>query len=304
MVISMTGFGSSIISLPIIDTGTGSTQTMQVSLTLKTLNSRFFEVNCRLPTSLSFLETELIRYFKNELNRGTVQFTIYMSSPSLLTGVVEPALSTIEGYLTALTTIQKKFSLKGTIEIGDFMHLPNIFETKDTPLEKETVDLLWTAIHSLTKKCQDSRIQEGASLSKDLNERIAAMTQLHAELAPRAKEFMEHKKKQLIENLRAVLVDVSSELTAESQISAIYNQLERIDIHEELVRFSTHLDSLSTVLASPDISKGKKIDFILQELFRETNTIASKCSDAHISSLAISIKVELEKARKQAQNLV
>lgn len=304
MVISMTGFSSANISIPIKDAVSGSGQTIQASLTLKTLNSRFFETSCRLPNSLSFFETELIRYFKNEFMRGTIQFTIYMSSPSLLTGVVEPALPTVEGYLSALNTIKKKFSLEGAIEIGDVMHLPNIFETKEAPLEQETVDLLWKAIHDLTKKCQEARIQEGVSLAKDLKERIDSMAHHMAQLEPRAKEFIEQKKNQLIENLRAILLDVSSELSAESQISSIFNQLERIDIHEELVRFTAHLDSLKEVLESSEISKGKKVDFILQELFRETNTIASKCSDAQISNYAISIKVELEKAREQAQNIV
>ena len=107
---------------------------------------------------------------------------------------------------------------------------------------------------------------------------------------------MAAKKVQLLDNLRTVLSDVSSELTAESQISAIYNQLERIDIHEEIVRYNTHLETLDEILTSKKISHGKKLDFTLQELFRETNTIASKCSDAGISGLAISIKVELEKA--------
>ena len=87
MIISMTGFSSAIITLPIVDAATGSVQDVQVSLTLKTLNSRFFEASCRLPTSLSFLETELIKYFKTEFHRGTIQFTLDMSSPSSLTGI-------------------------------------------------------------------------------------------------------------------------------------------------------------------------------------------------------------------------
>jgi uncharacterized protein (TIGR00255 family) len=300
----MTGFSSAIITLPIEDAHTGTVYNVQVSLTLKTLNSRFFEATCRLPTSLSFLETELIKYFKQEFHRGTIQFTLYMSSPSMLTGTIEPAHATIQGYLSALEKIQQECNLKGDITLRDLMLLPNIFETRDTPLAEATVERIWEEIHALTKKCNDARMLEGKALEKDLRERVQSIRALMNTLAPRALEANEHKKKQLIDNLRIMLSEVSSELTAESQIAAIYNQLERSDIHEEIVRFTTHLTTLDEILVSSEISHGKKLDFTLQEIFRETNTIAAKCSDAVISGLAISIKVELEKAREQAQNII
>ena len=304
MTTSMTGFSSAIITVPITDATTGQKQDVQVSLTLKTLNSRFFEASCRLPTSLSFLETELIKHFKKEFHRGTVQFTIYMSTPSALTGVIKPALSTVRGYLSALETIKKECNLEGDITIRDLVLLENIFETKETPLSEDTVKRLWKEINILTEKCNDVRKEEGKALEQDLRNRASLIRGYIKELEPRAQEVMENKKKQLLENLRTMLKDVSSELTAESQISATYNQLEKLDIHEEIVRFNTHLDTLDKILTSPEVSKGKKLDFTLQELFRETNTIASKCADAQISGLAISIKVELEKAREQAQNIV
>ncbi len=300
----MTGFSSAIITLPIADAATGSAHDVQVSLTLKSLNSRFFEASCRLPTSLSFLETELIRYFKNEFHRGTIQFTIYMSSPSALTGIIEPAISTVRGYLTALEKIKKECHVQGEVTLRDLISLNNIFEMKEAPLSEETLEQLWKEIRALTKKCNEARNLEGKSLEHDLSERVRHIRNLINILEPRALEAMALKKKQLLDNLRALLSDVSSELTAESQISAIYNQMERMDIHEEIVRFNTHLATLDEILTSQEISHGKKLDFTLQELFRETNTIASKCSDAIISGLAISIKVELEKAREQAQNII
>jgi len=304
MIVSMTGFSSAIITLPIRDSNTGTEQNVQLSLTLKTLNSRFFELNCRLPACLTFLETELIKYFKKELHRGTVQFTIYMSSPSALSGGIEPAFSTVRGYIEALETIKKECKIEGTVTIQDLVHLGNIFETKESPLPEATLELLWKEIRGLTAKCIEVREAEGRSLEKDLRERARLLTTYLKTLVPTALEAMTVKKEQLLENLRALLKDVGSEVSAESQIAATYNQLERIDIHEEIVRFTTHLDTLEEILSSPEISLGKKLDFTLQELFRETNTIASKCSDAKISGIAISIKVELEKAREQVQNII
>ncbi len=304
MIISMTGFSSAIISLPIKDQTTGTEHQVQLSMTLKTLNSRFFEVHCRIPTSLGFLETEMIKYFKKEFHRGTVQFTIYMSSPSALTSAIEPALSTVRGYISALEKIQKECNIPGSIAISDLVGLDNIFEKKDTPLSEETIDQLRKEIHTLAKKCVLVRLEEGKSLEKDIKERIELLHRYMAELEPRALEVMTNKKTQLLENLKKLLQEVAPDIKPESQISATYNQLEKLDIHEEIVRYKTHLETLDKILISPDTINGKKIDFTLQELFRETNTIASKCSDAQISGLAISIKVELEKAREQAQNIV
>ena len=304
MIISMTGFSSAIISLPIKDQTTGTEHEVQLSMTLKTLNSRFFEVNCRIPTSLGFLETEMIKHFKKEFHRGTVQFTIYMSSPSALTGAIEPALSTVRGYIAALEKIQSECKLPGSVTIRDLVALDNIFEKKDTPLSETTIDLLRKEIHTLAENCLQVRIEEGASLEKDIKERLSLLHKYMGELEPRALEVTAKKKAQLLENLKNLLKEVAPESTPESHIAATYNQLEKLDIHEEVVRFNTHLETLDKILISSEIINGKKIDFTLQELFRETNTIASKCSDATISSLAISIKVELEKAREQAQNIV
>jgi uncharacterized protein (TIGR00255 family) len=300
----MTGFSSAIITLPIVDARTGTVHDAQVSVTLKTLNSRFFETSCRLPSSLSSLETELIKYFKQEFIRGTIHFTLYMSSPSGLTGTIEPSLSTVRAYIGALESIKKACNIQGDIRVSDLLTLPNIFETKETSLSQTTIEYLWKEIHALTKKCNEARILEGTSVEQDLRERLEILRKLITTLEPRALEAMALKKKQLLDNLRTLLSDISSELTAESQISAIYNQLERMAIHEEISRFNTHLTTLDKILTSSEISHGKKLDFTLQELFRETNTIASKCNDAIISDLAISIKVELEKAREQAQNIV
>jgi uncharacterized protein (TIGR00255 family) len=227
-----------------------------------------------------------------------------MSSPSALTGVIEPSLSTVKGYLAAFKKIQQECNVPGTVTIADLVALENIFETKDTPLSQATIDRLWQEIKTLTEKCALARIEEGKALDIDLKERVALLKKYMTELEPRALEVTKQKKEQLMESLRVLLKEAAPDLIPESHIAVTYNQLERLDIHEEIVRFKMHLDSLEKTLTSPDIIKGKKLDFTLQELFREVNTIGSKCSDAHISGLAISIKVELEKAREQVQNIV
>lgn len=121
-----------------------------------------------------------------------------------------------------------------------------------------------------------------------------------APIEPRAAKVLEMRKATLLDSLKSII----NEDNKEQQLMAISQQLDRMDIHEELQRFTTHLDNLEKVINDSDREKGKKLDFIMQELFREINTLAAKCADSEISSHAINIKVELEKAREQAQNIV
>lgn len=305
MLRSMTGFSSTILTIPRKTAESGlPEQPLQLSMSLKTLNSRFFECTCKLPYSLSFLETDLIKFFRSKLYRGNVLFMIHVSDPSALTGTIEPSIAAVHGYLHAIDRIKEMYPLSGTITINDLITLPNIFETLETPLEQSTIDRIMAAIEELTARVQEVRIKEGKALAKDLESRIAVIQSYFEKLEPRAHIVMEQKKEQLFATLKTALTETRQETASDAQTTLIYNQLERMDIHEEIVRFKTHLESLLAIIKADDIESGKKIDFTLQELFREINTIASKCSDTVISALAINVKVELEKSREQTQNIV
>src|SRR5262245_19314415 len=125
MLRSMTGFSSTILTLPrktreslVPGVPATSEQPLQLSMTLKTLNSRFFECICRVPYSLSFLETDLIKYFKSKLYRGNVVFTVHMSDPSALTGSIEPSFAAVHGYMNAIERIKQTSSLAGSLTIS------------------------------------------------------------------------------------------------------------------------------------------------------------------------------------------
>ena len=304
MIISMTGFSSRIITITQTPPMGGPSQELYLTLSLKTLNSRFFETTCKLPYSLAFLETELIKYFKKRMVRGTVNFSLYLSSPAALTGTIEPALATIKGYIDSCSTIKKTFKLEGELSLPDLLALPNIFETREAPVDKELIEKIMAAIADLTDECVRTRLEEGKSLEKDLLERVAHAQAFMHELEPHTKTVIAQKKEHLFATLKTLLQETHQEAISDAQTMYIYNQLERMDIHEEIVRFNNHLKSIKAIIASPEQESGKRLDFTLQELFREINTVASKCQDSFISNLAINIKVELEKAREQVQNIV
>lgn len=309
-VLSMTGFSSAILSVPLLvpsdaQAGTSSKSvSLQITVTLKSLNSRFFESTCKLPYALTHLETEIIKILKSKLHRGNIYFTLHMTNPHALTCVVEPSMGAIAGYISAIKHIQNNFNIAGQVTISDVIGLPHIFQTQDQQFDVTTTDFVLKAVNQLVDELYSTRLKEGEALAKDMHGRIANIRTALAKLEPRAIFVMEQKKQQILQNLEQLAQNAEENKNLELQKLTAYSQFEKLDIHEELVRFKTHAENLETTLNSKDIEKGKKLDFTLQELFREINTIASKCSDALISSLVIDIKVELEKAREQTQNIV
>lgn len=296
MIMSMTGFGTATLSIPIKHT------TLYLTLSLKTLNSRFFESTCKLPYSLTELETIALKLFKARLFRGTIFFNVHVHNPSILKGSVTPSLNMIKQYLAAIDVIQKDTHIQGAIALHDLITLPNIFEIPEEMLPKESVELIMQEINKLIDTVIASRAQEGQSLLKDLEQRVAIMQQFIAQIEPRAQQVLIEKKQAISTTLTNMPYQETE--NKEQHLLMLYTQLDKIDVHEEIVRFKTHLAHFDKVLHNNEHEKGKKLDFILQEMFREVNTMNAKCNDSAMSEYAISIKVELEKAREQVQNIV
>lgn len=297
MITSMTGFAATTLTLS-DDKGSQT----QLSLMLKSLNSRFFEAHCKLPYALSHLETECIKLFKEKLHRGSVVLSIQANNPAIFKGPAQPELSIVKSYLNACNTIQNKFDISGTLTISDIITLPNIFAIEEQTVDETIKKKILDAIKQLLETLINARIAEGNALKKDLERRIAVMQQHINTIEKQAQSVMEKRKKEIMERL-ATLENNTDELT-ESQRNTLYFELDKIDIHEEIVRFQNHLENFTKQVHSSEIEKGRRLDFILQELAREINTIAAKCNDSQISAEAVNIKVEIEKAREQVQNIV
>lgn len=296
MIYSMTGFATKTIEVPTLD------NRAHLSITLKSLNSRFFEATCKLPHALQSLEVDLIKILKDSLHRGKITFIITMSNPLLFKSSVEPSFYMVQSYLDALEQIQKKYSIPGTISITELLTLPNIFIEEEGSLNETMQQLIIQTTKQLIVELRKSQENEGIALQKDIEIRIANAQQEISEIKTLAAHVME--KNKLAANLKLGQLETSSSELLDMTRHQLYSDLERMDIHEEIVRFESHILSLSNCVVSDQKEKGRRIDFILQELMREINTMSAKCSDTAISGHAISIKVELEKIREQAQNIV
>jgi len=297
MMQSMTGFATKTISIT-----KGKDQKATITISLKALNSRYFETNIKLPQPLSHLETDLIKLFKKSLYRGSIFLTVWLDNPAIFKGSIEPAMETVKNYMKAINRIKKEFSFENAPSLDLITRLPNVFTIEEQALDKQSSQVILKTAHELIETVIKEREKEGKQLQKDLDRRFAIMEKEIADIDVRYQEHMEEQKKKLSELLQELSADESEQ--AEVRKSTLYTLLDKIDIHEEIVRFKSHLENIALMLDTPQVEKGKRIDFTLQELAREINTITAKCSDAQISKRAINVKVEIEKAREQTQNIV
>ncbi|PKN03587.1 YicC family protein [Candidatus Dependentiae bacterium HGW-Dependentiae-1] len=297
MVLSMTGFATKTITLTRNDSSKAN-----VNMSIKSLNSRFFETTCKLPYQLSNLETTFIKLFKKKLLRGHIHFTVHVHNQNVFQEVIEPSLNTITAYMNAIEQIKKQFSVQGDLSLDTLIQLPNVLRVQEQEIDEQSKKLLLQAAEELIDLVVVARQQEGAALEADLQERIVNLNREIAAIELAAIALVEEQKNKVSELLQEIAHDESK--LGEARKSALYAILDKIDIHEEVVRFKSHMHNVGEQLAAQGLEKGKKLDFTLQELAREINTIAAKCSDAAIGSRAINVKVEIEKAREQVQNIV
>ena len=294
---SMTGFSSKTFVLT-APSGERST----VSMNLKSVNSRFFEALVKLPIALSHLETPITKLFKEKLLRGNIYCTVYLSNSNVFEGTITLATTVIDGYVDAIHQIQKKLNLSDEIKLDNILRLPNIFSKQEQQIDEQSLQQIMDAAHELVEGVVHERAAEGEKLAIDLHNRITIIKNEMVIITERAHVFVEEGKKKVHATLQEIGADEN--LLADAQKSGIYAMLNKIDIHEEITRLNSHLENFETILQQPGMEKGKRLDFTLQELGREINTITAKCSDSTISTHAINVKVEIEKMREQIQNIV
>lgn len=296
MLLSMTGFSSKTISLPIDKNGNVS-----FSIEMKTINSRFFEAVCKLPTILSSLEIKIINILKKKIIRGRVYLTVRTEEEEGLFQNINPSFKLLQGYVKAINKIKKEFNIKGNLTISDVLILPNIFITEKGEITQKDEKKILSVIDQIAEELVKVRAAEGKDLQDDLEKRFTICFQKMNEIKVLSQKLMkEHKEK--IKNILALQQRGDDE--AKLKLDELYSTLNKIDIHEEITRFNSHIEAVKKVLRDKNVEKGKRIDFIMQELMRESNTVLAKCSNFEISSISVDIKVELEKAREQAQNIV
>jgi uncharacterized protein (TIGR00255 family) len=292
----MTGFSNKTVVLPI-----GKGKKVSFSIEIKSVNSRSFEVVCKLPTFLSALEIDIVRILKKKLLRGRIYVGVRIAEDKDVLGEVIPSLGLLKEYLKALDTVKKTGNISGTLMLRDLLHIPDLFVYKVTDIGVIIEKPFLKVIDQVSDQLVKSRTVEGKVLQKDLEQRFAVCEKEGLKVETIFEKVIKIKKAEIKKTLE---LQEKGDEQAKLKLDELYSTLNKIDIHEELVRFSSHIKNVKKVLRDKSLEKGKRIDFILQELLRESNTMLAKCSNFDISAHVVNIKVELEKAREQTQNIV
>lgn len=295
MLVSMTGYCSinEHVDVP------GSSP-IPLSIEIKSLNGRFFEVVPKLASSFSHLELPIIALLQEKFVRGKIFLNIRLSDKRNSLESVIPSWAVIDQYIALSKAIQDKHHLSGELSLGNLLGLPNVLVSQEGALNQDTNVRILDLVRKAADMVVRMRLDEGVRLEKDFEKIFTTCSHKIDEVQKGSHAVMENYKEQLKKSLAEHGDNEKPNLQADELSIA----LRKTDIHEEITRFKSHLASIKPVLDAPGLEKGKRLDFIMQELMRETNTIMAKCPAYDVSALCVDLKVELEKAREQIQNIV
>ena len=288
---SMTGYGRAV------ETVNGREFTVEI----RSVNNRYLDCTVKLPRMVSFAEDAVKQEVKAAVSRGKVDVFITIKSEAAEDTTVSLNKAVLEGYLTAMRQMVTEFGVKDDISVSTVSRLPEVFAVEKPEVDEEQ---LQADLMSVVKKALDGynamRTTEGAALDVDLRSRgdtilafVAQVEQGNAQTVVDYRARLEAKLREVLENTN---IDESRILT-EAAIFA-----DKVAVDEETVRLRSHLDQMNAMLSGGG-TVGRKLDFLLQEMNREANTIGSKCTDVKIARIVVDIKAELEKIREQTQNI-
>jgi uncharacterized protein (TIGR00255 family) len=292
MLRSMTGFGRYFLE------ESGISQTWEV----RSVNSRYLDLKWRLPQGLRNLESALEKVVRRYCSRGRVELALSLKFDSSGEGL----LSFDQQQAGAMLEILADFAAqRGDHFVPDYNRLLNLaflWEDNSLELESELGSLLEKGLILALEDWNESRVSEARALEKDLRGRILRMNEWVSALSERAPGIREERFAALRERLEQVLAEHSLSLDEGRFCQEMTILADKLDVNEELVRLGAHLERLGQLMGQAE-DLGRRLDFTLQECFREINTCGNKIQDAQISRLVVDFKNELEKCREQVQNI-
>lgn len=291
MIRSMTGFGRAQAAV----------EGYNITVEIKSVNNRYFDFYAKMPRTFFFLEEKVKSLLSTEISRGKVECSIQIETTadeSVIVSVNEPLA---KGYVNAVEEIAEKFALKNDLTALSVARFSDVLSITKAPVDE---DDLWDKVQSVVKDALDSFISmretEGERLKADVLSRADTIISNVAYIEERSPETVKQYSEKLLERMKNVLGDTQIDEARILTEAAIY--ADKIAVAEETVRLRSHIDQLHTLL-SADEAVGRKLDFLVQEINREANTIGSKAQDVDIARRVIDIKAEVEKIREQIQNI-
>ena len=288
---SMTGYGRAV------QTVNGREFTVEV----RSVNNRYLDCNVKLPRMVSFAEDAVKQAVKAAISRGKVDVYITIKSEAEVDTKITLNAAVAEGYLSAMRQMVESYGVKDDISVSTLSRLPEIFtvEKPDVDEDQLKADLLQVVAAAL-EGYNAFRAAEGAALDADLRSRGNTILELVSQVESGNAQTVIDYRARLYNKIKEVLASTAideSRILTEAAIFA-----DKVAVDEETVRLRSHLEQMNNMLTAGG-ALGRKLDFLLQEMNREANTIGSKCTDVRLARIVVDIKAELEKIREQTQNI-
>ena len=291
MIQSMTGYGSA----------EGTSGKLDLTIELRAVNNRYLDVSVRIPRLYLFAEEGLKKRVGGTVSRGKVDVFVNVDSSQEADVDITVNAAYAEAYITAVRTLAERFGLENDLSTMQIARLPDVLQVKrpETDADAFGRDILEVLDRALTN-FNTMRETEGEKLYSDITMRLDQIEALTAQVETLSPQTVTAYREKLEQRMSEVLESVHIEESRILTEAAIF--ADRVAVDEELTRLKSHISQLRDMLNAGGVI-GRKLDFLLQELGRETNTIGSKCNDLEIGKLVIALKAEIEKIREQAQNI-
>lgn len=291
MIESMTGYGK----------GEATKNGITFTVELRSVNNRFLEISSRVPRSLQQRENEIRDIVRSKIARGKITISVNKEEEENNELAISVDKERTKAIYRLLSQLRKTAKIKEPVKLEHLLHFSEIFTTQEVEEDETEWKIFLQALHTALDDLKAMRMKEGAELSKDLKRRIEHLNATIDTVESLSVQRIPEERKKLQERIAAMLEDKSiiDNQRLELEIALLSD---RLDVTEECVRFRSHNKFFLEALNSKE-SEGRKLNFLIQEMNREANTIGSKCNDVQIAHLVVGIKEELEKIREQLQNI-
>jgi len=291
MIKSMTGYGRAEISI----------QGRNIVVEIKSVNHRFLEISLRLPQSLFPLELEYKKKIGEKIKRGKVEAFIRLEMERACTPDAALNLAAARNYFTALQSLKKEFGFADEVELKTLAGFRDIFvQPSEIEVSADISSSIILAIDKALETLLKMRQEEGVAIYQDMEKRLESLKMIVEKIFSRTPQVLNEYSKRLAERIKELTDGFNLDDARLAQEVALL--ADKTDITEEVVRMRSHIGQFVSLMQSTE-AEGKKIDFLLQEMNREINTMGSKSNDAEIARQVIEAKSELSKLREQAQNI-
>lgn len=291
MIKSMTGFGRS----------TYENEGREYIVEIKSVNNRFNDVNIKMPRNLNYLEDKIRKQILSNISRGKVEVSIQLNNNSDLGKKINLNTDIAKKYIEELKKLTQETSIIDNINIMDVAKFPDVLNIRiDEEAEEVIQKELFTALEGAINSFLDMRQKEGSKIKVDLENRIEVIKQKIEQISSISAGLVDEYIVKLETRIKELLKTDVVDQTRLAQEVVIYS--DKCSVEEEITRLKSHISQFLNLL-NENIAIGKKLDFLIQEMNRETNTIGSKANNLEITNLVVDIKTELENVREQIQNI-